>query len=297
MKIMRALKFGMMLLMVFSVGSEAQIINDSINYQVALDNSTGVPGAVVRVPVKLKNQEALAGFLLRIEYDTSLLEPVELGPDQNIIYDSLEMTGRGMKTISIDSTYPGLPRDTVYNTYSFHSPSDDSVNTEALFIMFIPIWMPNPNMPHLASRPHIPPELNAPSEILNLLFRVKEAAVPGQTAEVRVKNYTGPLFEPRFVQLVDSLLNRTIIPGSGPIYDSSLLLVLPGICGDLNYDGGVNIADVGATVSFLYRGVAPPVTSRFADVNNDGVVNILDITYLINYLFRTGPAPLGGCLG
>lgn len=280
-----------LLALMISAGVEAQMITDSIQYRLALGGFAGVPGQTVRMPVKVKNQEALAGFLLRVEYDTTLLGPVELGVDENVVWDSLEMVGRGLRTMSIGSRYPGGPIDTVYNTYAIHNPGDDSINAGALFIYFIPL-----DLMIDQTRPHLPPESGAPTAALHLLFQVREEADPGQTAVIRIRNYDGPLFEPRFVQMVDSVLYRTIIPGSGPEYASAQFVVLAGKCGDINNDGIVNLIDVTVAVSYLFRGETPPVTPRFADVNNDGRVNILDATYLIRYLVKDGPAPLGGCL-
>gem|GEM_PF-6670674 len=199
------------LLSLVAFGAQAQIVNDCVNYQIALGGFAGVPGQTVRMPVKFKNQEALAGFLLRVEYDTTLLGPVELGVDENVVWDSLEMVGRGLRTMSIGSRYPGGPIDTVYNTYAIHNPGDDSINAGALFIYFIPL-----DLMIDQTRPHLPPESGAPTTALHLLFQVREEADPGQTAVIRIRNYDGPLFEPRFVQMVDSVLYRTIIPGSGP---------------------------------------------------------------------------------
>jgi hypothetical protein len=63
------------------------------------------------------------------------------------------------------------------------------------------------------------------------------------------------------------------------------------ICGDVNEDGVVNIADVVYLINYLFAGGSPPVPWEAGDVNLDGVVNIADVVYLINYLFAGGSPP------
>jgi hypothetical protein len=63
------------------------------------------------------------------------------------------------------------------------------------------------------------------------------------------------------------------------------------LCGDVNDDGVVQIADVVYLVTYLYLGGPPPDLMETGDANNDCVVNSADITYLLNYLFANGPPP------
>ncbi|MEW5925000.1 MAG: M14 family zinc carboxypeptidase [Candidatus Zixiibacteriota bacterium] len=63
------------------------------------------------------------------------------------------------------------------------------------------------------------------------------------------------------------------------------------ICGDVNASGSVNILDVTALISYLYKGGTAPDPAESGDVNDSGSLNILDVTYLINYLYKEGPAP------
>jgi len=68
------------------------------------------------------------------------------------------------------------------------------------------------------------------------------------------------------------------------------------ICGDLNFDGSINIADLTYIVAYLFSGGPEPIPDIcVADVNNDGGINIADLTYLVAYLFGGGPAPLEDC--
>jgi len=64
------------------------------------------------------------------------------------------------------------------------------------------------------------------------------------------------------------------------------------ICGDVNGNSYLSIADVVYLVTYLYSGGPPPPDPiERADANNDCLVNSADITYLINYLFGNGPLP------
>lgn len=62
--------------------------------------------------------------------------------------------------------------------------------------------------------------------------------------------------------------------------------------GDFNNDGTVNIADLTASVSYLFDGGAPPSCLDHGDVNDDGTVNIADLTYSVAYLFNGGAPPV-----
>ncbi len=66
----------------------------------------------------------------------------------------------------------------------------------------------------------------------------------------------------------------------------------PFICGDVNYDGDVNILDVTYLIGYVYQSWDPPHYTNAADVNNSCNINILDITYLIAYLYKNGSDPV-----
>ncbi len=63
------------------------------------------------------------------------------------------------------------------------------------------------------------------------------------------------------------------------------------IWGDANGNHTINILDVTAILSYLYRSVPRPDPDFTGDANGDGSFGILDATYLIAYLFKSGPAP------
>jgi len=64
------------------------------------------------------------------------------------------------------------------------------------------------------------------------------------------------------------------------------------ICGDVNYDGIINILDIIFVINFKYRDGPAPVNLDLVDVNNDGDINIMDIVRLIDYKYKSGPAPI-----
>jgi carboxypeptidase D len=79
---------------------------------------------------------------------------------------------------------------------------------------------------------------------------------------------------------------------SGPVW---IFTTESWICGDVNNDSIINVADVVYLTNYLFIGGPAPVPMKcVGDCNGDGIVNISDVVYLINYLFINGPPP-GGC--
>jgi hypothetical protein len=66
------------------------------------------------------------------------------------------------------------------------------------------------------------------------------------------------------------------------------------ICGDVNNDGDVNVADAVYMINNIFLGGPPPEHPDAFDVNGDGQNNVADPVYLINYIFNFGPAPICG---
>ncbi len=65
----------------------------------------------------------------------------------------------------------------------------------------------------------------------------------------------------------------------------------PGLCGDANGDGNVNVGDAVYIINYVFSGGPAPDPLLTADVNLDGAVNVGDGVYLINYIFKSGPVP------
>ena len=64
------------------------------------------------------------------------------------------------------------------------------------------------------------------------------------------------------------------------------------ICGDVNGDFQLDIADAAAYSEYLYWGIHPPALERAGDLDCDGQYTLGDLLVLINFLFRKGPVPL-----
>ena len=68
------------------------------------------------------------------------------------------------------------------------------------------------------------------------------------------------------------------------------------LCGDIQMDGVINIADVTYFVSYLFQGGNPPQPYLcIGDLNCDGAVNLPDLTYMVAFLFGGGVPPCEEC--
>ncbi len=65
----------------------------------------------------------------------------------------------------------------------------------------------------------------------------------------------------------------------------------PGIIGDADNNGVLNIEDAYPLLGFLFLGEAGPHCLERGDVNGDGFINNNDLPYLLDYLFQKGDAP------
>ena len=66
-------------------------------------------------------------------------------------------------------------------------------------------------------------------------------------------------------------------------------------CGDVNYDGDINIGDLVYLIGYIFKGGAEPYSLAAADVNCDDKTNFTDVIYLVEYFFRGGPIPCADC--
>lgn len=87
---------------------------------------------------------------------------------------------------------------------------------------------------------------------------------------------------------------------TNPGFDLDAIQVLnpliPNICGDINGDSNIDIADLTYIIAYLYGdGPSPIPFNCIADMNHDGIVNIGDLTYLIAFLYSGGPPPVENC--
>ena len=61
-------------------------------------------------------------------------------------------------------------------------------------------------------------------------------------------------------------------------------------CGDPNGDGGIDISDTVAILSYLFEGLSLSCIDA-ADIGDNGQVNIADAVAIVSYLFRGGSPP------
>lgn len=75
---------------------------------------------------------------------------------------------------------------------------------------------------------------------------------------------------------------------------SPFVLAIPTCCvnrGNVDGDGGINVADLTYLVDHLFFEGPPPPCPEEGNVDADGGINVADLTYLVDYLFFGGPAP------
>ncbi len=299
--------------------ANAQII-DSVNYGIDIGDAEGFPGMPVAIPIMVKNQIALGSFLIRIEYDTDIMVPIPMDacPDDACpgyccdssdidpnatVFDSLGLSPRGLTSLIIDSSAefcidPSFPTVVRKNIYAIHDPGDDSMHANAFFVQFLP---PIPPFDECAQEywtaPYIGPETGDASPIAYVMFKVKPDVAPDTYSSLYVRDYRpaygdDPAPDFRDNQFTDTTGAIVIRPigafGHGILHIGEF----DGICGDVNYDGELNLLDIVYILAYKFKFGPPPVADFIADVNNDDVIDIQDIVYLINYKFKSGPAPV-----
>ena len=287
---------------------------DSINYAIDIGDGFTVPGAVVEIPIQIKNEITLGAFLIRLTYDTTLLHPLAISSQpsvdfssglrddfdfdsDNITYDSIMMVGRGINTLYIDSSglhcWPLEPVDTIYNTYAFHMPEDDPIHGNAVFIIFLAPLPPfDECVLQYWSRPVLLPETDTVTTIARLMFQVLPGIAPETITTLQVEDYEqvnpdDPPSDYRINQLTDTS-GVIVIRPVGAMGHGTLRISAP--CGDANYDGSINILDIISIINYAYKNGPPPYQMNLADVSDHGSVDLLDIVYLINYIYFEGPA-------
>ena len=205
-KIMMFMLFALLLMIPAAFGQVANP-NDPSNWDPYLNFTTrildfkGESGDVVKMPLVMRNIYNVSGFLFRIEYDTTMLVPYKLPgytPESGVTvwYDSVEVTGRGTGTITIDSASncvsPINPIDTSYNVYATHDTAlTNNPHRNAVFIQFLPpIRMPLdiPECEALWRDASIASAQQA-STVLYLLWQVKPGLANGQSSTVRFWDY------------------------------------------------------------------------------------------------------------
>ncbi len=62
------------------------------------------------------------------------------------------------------------------------------------------------------------------------------------------------------------------------------------VCGEIDGDDGINIADVVYLINYIFRDGPPPVNLSAADTNANGDIDVGDAIALVNYIFQSAPA-------
>jgi hypothetical protein len=73
------------------------------------------------------------------------------------------------------------------------------------------------------------------------------------------------------------------------------IIITPGLCGDADGSGGVDIDDVVYLISYIFTGGPAPDPLSVGDVDCQNGIDIDDVVYLIAYIFTGGPAPCADC--
>ena len=119
-------------------------------------------------------------------------------------------------------------------------------------------------------------------------FVYDESQVKGNESNLRLRQFnTG--WTDITIQPVDTVNN--IICGRTNHFSFFAVMEPSFVCGDVNGNKAVNLADIIYLVNYIFKGGPAPVPLLAGDVNKNGQVNLADIIYLVNYIFKGGPAP------
>lgn len=275
------------------------------NFLIDILDFQGPPNDTVKMQIATRNFLPLAGFLFRVEYDTTMLIPVDYkvgGVDQTALplYYSVVMVGRGLETYYRDSVSYCLGDEievlSYPSVYAFHDPTSN-IHANALFIQFLP------SIPPLTTDPDIlacyipavlPRNTSAPTVVMEVLFETKNLTL-GQSSTVRFWDYrpANELIDPppdyRDNQLTDTSgsaffpyrSDGTFLVASGSGFDCAQCTYGCDDVADTCYSApsGTNHAPTVAAISpstfTVTQGEAvPSVTVTATDVDND-VVSLL----------------------
>jgi hypothetical protein len=172
----------------------------------------------------------------------------------------------GVLNVSMDSfTVTGCRTE---NFDNFQRVDYSATNWRATFLIY--------NTPGSETPPLEPGE----GPVLKVYFKIPSTATFGKTSALILDGYSS--FLPKFYGSAFTY-NPVTIEG---------IIRLPGICGDSDNSGTVNILDVTYIINYLYKFGPAPDPEDIADADGSGVINLLDVTYLVNYLYKYGPAPI-----
>lgn len=70
--------------------------------------------------------------------------------------------------------------------------------------------------------------------------------------------------------------------------DAASFLFAEAMCGDVNHDDKVNLADITGVISYVYLDGEAPDPITIGDVNGDGKINLADVTGLVDHVYISG---------
>ncbi len=127
------------------------------------------------------------------------------------------------------------------------------------------------------------PGANQPIALID--FDIEASATIGDTVDLELISGVGtPPVDLIFT--IDGGTSSTPTTADGAIQISDIGFVR----GDANGDGGIDIADPVANLSYQFQS-GPATCLDALDTNDDGLINIADPVYNLSFLFTTGPEP------
>jgi hypothetical protein len=252
--------------------------------------------------------------------DTALHESV-LTKSISVYFSNFTDTIAGVR-FQVETDPPGLiyfpfseteaPFDTVGTLMSGWELIDaDSVNNDETGIMISGLadWIAP-----LEITPPLPPQLGG--KLINLKFRMNRipdtlnsinvnlifnkdifsmANPSGQSLGIIIETTIVCLhYEGEVCVLADTTLNARFDSSQVDVKNGSII-IMKGICGDMNLDEKLDLLDISCLIRWLYiEKDNPRCPAAPCDINKDSRINLLDISFLINYLYRGGPPPPSG---
>ena len=130
---------------------------------------------------------------------------------------------------------------------------------------------------------------NAEGAGVALTFDNVEATIMGEVARIGegITFNNCAITYPEDAYLEQSSYGYNIYCGNHQIPDKIIISRNGGLKGDVNGDGGVNIADVNAVINMILGGGSSS-SNTSADVNADGEINIADVNSIINIILGGG---------
>ncbi|MFQ5453317.1 MAG: M4 family metallopeptidase [Candidatus Zixiibacteriota bacterium] len=118
-------------------------------------------------------------------------------------------------------------------------------------------------------------------DVVKLYMTINSSATSGQTASIILDGYNSylPFYS-------GNILDYAIESIAGEMAVISCILR-----GDIDSNGGIDIADLVYFVEYSFDDGPPPPSSDHADIDCSGEINIGDIIYMVDYMFDDGPEP------